>query len=41
MPAAATTLAAILEHFGKEELMVARGGIREGTLLTLADGEEI
>ena len=41
LPAAIITLAAILEHFGKEELMVARGGIREGTLLTLADGEEI
>lgn len=41
MPAAATTLAAILEHFGKDELTVARGGIREGTLLTLAGGEEV
>lgn len=41
MPAAITTFAAILEHFGKDELTVARGGIREGTLLTLAEGEEI
>ena len=41
MPAAITTLAAILEHFGKEELTVARGGLREGTMLTLAEGEEI
>ena len=41
MPAAITTLAGILEHFGKEELTVARGGIREGTLLTLANGEEV
>lgn len=41
LPAAITTLAAILEHFGKDELSVARGGIREGTLLTLADGREI
>ncbi len=41
MPAAITTLAAILEHFGREELTVARGGLREGTMLTLAEGEEI
>ena len=38
LPAAITTLATVLEHFGKEELMVARGGIREGTLLSLAEG---
>ena len=41
MPAAITTLAAILEHFGRDELTVARGGLREGTLLTLAEGKEI
>ncbi|HET7479459.1 MAG TPA: hypothetical protein VFJ72_08100 [Rubrobacteraceae bacterium] len=41
MPAAITTLAAILEHFGRDELTVARGGIREGTLITLAEGKEI
>ena len=41
LPAAITTLAAILEHFEKEELIVARGGLREGTLLTLAEGKEI
>jgi len=41
MPAAITTLAAILEHFEKDELAVARGGIREGTLLTLAEGKDI
>jgi exopolyphosphatase / guanosine-5'-triphosphate,3'-diphosphate pyrophosphatase len=39
MPAAVTTLAAILERFGKDELTVARGGIREGTILALAGGE--
>ena len=41
LPAAITTLAAILEHFDKDELTVARGGVREGTLLTLAEGEEV
>ena len=41
LPAAITTLAAILEHFGKEELIVARGGLREGTLLTLAEGRDV
>jgi len=41
LPAAITTLAAVLEYFGKEELIVARGGIREGTLLALAEGREI
>ncbi len=39
MPAAVTTLAAILERFGKKELTVARGGLREGTILALAGGE--
>ena len=37
MPAAVTTLAAILEHFGGSQLVVARGGIREGAILTMAD----
>jgi exopolyphosphatase/guanosine-5'-triphosphate,3'-diphosphate pyrophosphatase len=41
MPAAITTLAAILEHFDRDRLTVARGGLREGTLLTLAEGKEI
>jgi exopolyphosphatase / guanosine-5'-triphosphate,3'-diphosphate pyrophosphatase len=41
LPAAITTLATILEHFGQEDLTVARAGIREGTLLALAEGEEI
>jgi exopolyphosphatase/guanosine-5'-triphosphate,3'-diphosphate pyrophosphatase len=41
LPAAVTTLAAILERFGKQDLTVARGGLREGTLLTLAEGKEI
>lgn len=41
MPAAVTTLAAILEKFDKPELTVVRGGLREGALLTLAGGEEI
>jgi exopolyphosphatase / guanosine-5'-triphosphate,3'-diphosphate pyrophosphatase len=41
LPAAITTFATILEHFGKEDLTVARGGLREGTLLALAEGEEI
>jgi exopolyphosphatase / guanosine-5'-triphosphate,3'-diphosphate pyrophosphatase len=41
LPAAITTLAAMLEHFGRRELTVARGGIREGTLLSLAEGREI
>lgn len=41
MPAAITTLAAILEHFDRERLTVARGGLREGTLITLAEGKEI
>jgi len=41
LPAAITTLAAALEHFGKDGLTVARGGLREGTVLTLAEGEEV
>ena len=41
LPAAITTLAAILEHFDRDSLTVARGGLREGTLLTLAEGKEI
>ena len=41
LPAAITTLAAILEHFDKDRLTVARGGLREGTLLTLAEEKEI
>jgi len=41
LPAAVTTLAAVLEHFGERELTVARGGIREGTLLALDRGEGI
>ena len=41
LPAAITTLATVLEAYGKEELTVARGGIREGTLLALAERGEI
>jgi exopolyphosphatase / guanosine-5'-triphosphate,3'-diphosphate pyrophosphatase len=41
LPAAITTLATILEHFGKEDLTVARAGVREGTLLALAERREI
>ena len=41
MPAAITMLAAILEHFDRDRLTVARGGLREGTLLTLAEEKEI
>ena len=41
LPAAITTLATILESFGKPHLTVARGGIREGTLLALAEGGEV
>ena len=41
LPAAITTLAAILEHFDRDELTVARGGLREGTLLTLAEGKDV
>ncbi len=41
LPAAITTLATILKHFGNEDLTVARAGVREGTLLALAEGREI
>ena len=41
LPAAITTLATVLETYGKNELTVARGGIREGTLLALAERGEI
>ena len=37
MPAAIITLAAVLDHFGGEQLTVARGGIREGAILTMAE----
>jgi exopolyphosphatase / guanosine-5'-triphosphate,3'-diphosphate pyrophosphatase len=37
LPAAVTTLGTILDHFGTRELTVARGGIREGAILSLAD----
>ena len=37
MPAAITTLAAILERYDRPSLTVARGGIREGAILTMAD----
>jgi exopolyphosphatase/guanosine-5'-triphosphate,3'-diphosphate pyrophosphatase len=37
MPAAITTLAATLEHFARSHLTVARGGIREGVILTMAE----
>lgn len=40
LPAAITTFAAILEHFDREDLTVARGGLREGTILTLAKRKE-
>lgn len=39
IPAAVTTLAALLEHYGRPSLQVARGGIREGALLSMAGGE--
>ena len=38
LPAAAATLAAILERYEKSSLIVARGGIREGAILALAEG---
>lgn len=41
LPAAITTLATVIEAYGKKELTVARGGIREGTLLVLAERGEI
>lgn len=37
LPAAITTLASLLEHVGKPSLTVARGGIREGAILTMDD----
>lgn len=37
MPAAVTTFAAVLERFEKPALTVVRGGIREGTLITLSE----
>lgn len=37
LPAAVTTLAAVLDHFDREELTVVRGGVREGAILSLAD----
>ncbi|MGB3635653.1 MAG: hypothetical protein WA982_16555 [Rubrobacteraceae bacterium] len=37
MPSAVTTLAAILDHFDRGELSVARGGVREGAILSLAE----
>jgi exopolyphosphatase/guanosine-5'-triphosphate,3'-diphosphate pyrophosphatase len=40
LPSAITTFAAILEHFDREDLTVARGGLREGTILTLAKGKD-
>lgn len=41
MPAAAMTLIAVLDVFGKQGLNVAQGGLREGVLLTLADGDVV
>lgn len=41
LPAAATTLAAILECYGLPSLCVARGGLREGVLLTLSEGGKV
>ena len=37
LPAAISTFAAILEHVGKPSLTVARGGSREGAILTMED----
>ena len=37
MPAAITTLATILERYDRPKLVVARGGVREGAILTMAD----
>jgi exopolyphosphatase / guanosine-5'-triphosphate,3'-diphosphate pyrophosphatase len=37
LPAAVTTLGAILDHLGTRELTVARGGVREGAILSLGD----
>jgi exopolyphosphatase / guanosine-5'-triphosphate,3'-diphosphate pyrophosphatase len=41
LPAAITTLATVLEVYGREGLTVARGGIREGALLALAERGKI
>lgn len=41
LPAAAVTLAAVLDKLGAKSLRVARTGVREGILLTLAEGGEI
>jgi exopolyphosphatase/guanosine-5'-triphosphate,3'-diphosphate pyrophosphatase len=35
LPAAITTLAVVLEHFGSSSITVVRGGIREGAVLTM------
>jgi exopolyphosphatase/guanosine-5'-triphosphate,3'-diphosphate pyrophosphatase len=37
MPAAISTLAAILEYFSSPQLTVVRGGIREGVILAMAE----
>ncbi len=37
LPAAVATLAAMLEHFGRPSLTIARGGMREGAILTMND----
>ncbi len=37
LPAAVATLAAVLEHFDRPSLTIARGGIREGAILTMDD----
>lgn len=39
LPAAASTLEAILARYDRPALTVARGGIREGVILALADGK--
>ena len=41
MPAAIVAFAAMLEHFDKSFLTLARGGIREGAILTMADKAEM
>lgn len=41
LPAAATTLAALLTRYGVASLTVAQTGLREGVLLTLAEGGKI
>lgn len=37
LPAAAETLAAVLDRYEREHLVVVRGGIREGAILTMAE----